>query len=122
MISTPLRRCATPLRDISHRWVSKMKKVTINAKEITDWESFHDVFQNNLDFPNYYGRNLNAWIDCMGDEAISGDLLHLRIEGMKELKERCPEIYEAIGECSAFVNYRLTENGEDPVLALSYDA
>ena len=97
-----------------------MKNVTINAEEITDWESFHDVFQKHLDFPGYYGRNMNAWIDCMGDEAISGDFLHLRIEGMKELKERCHEIHEAIAECSAFVNYRLTENGEDPVLALSY--
>lgn len=99
-----------------------MKKVIINAEEITDWESFHDVFQKRLEFPAYYGRNLDAWIDCMGDEAITEDFLHLRIEGMKELKERSPEIYEAIAECSAFVNYRLTENGEDPVLALSYHA
>ena len=99
-----------------------MKKATINAEEITDWDSFHDVFQKRLEFPEYYERNLDAWIDCMSDETISGDFLHLKIEGMKELKERCPEIYEAIAECSAFVNYRLTENGEDPVLALSYYA
>ena len=99
-----------------------MKHVTIDLEEITDWDSFHDVFKRKLNFPDYYGRNLDAWIDCMGDVGESGDVLHLRLEGMKELKARNFEIYEALHECAAFVNYQLTENGEEPVLAVSYYA
>jgi len=97
-----------------------MKTVIIDANRITDWESFHDVFSECVGFPDYYGRNMNAWIDCMGDESVIGDFIHLRIEGVNELKTRNFDIYEAIMECSAFVNYRLTENGEKPVLSLSY--
>ena len=97
-----------------------MKHITIDSAQITDWNSFHDVFSEEIGFPEYYGRNMNAWIDCMGDEYVIGDFLHLKIEGMKELKERNPDIYEAIHECAAFVNYRLTEKGGDPVLAISY--
>jgi len=32
---------------------------------ITDWASFHDVFMHTLGFPDFYGRNMDAWIDCM---------------------------------------------------------
>ncbi len=96
-----------------------MKTVVIAANRITDWESFHDVFSECVGFPDYYGRNMDAWIDCMGDENVIGDFIHLRIEGMDDLKKRDSDIYEAILECSAMVNYRLTENGGNPVLALS---
>jgi len=39
--------------------------VTVPVEKITDWPSFHDVFQETLGFPKFYGRNMNAWIDCM---------------------------------------------------------
>jgi len=39
--------------------------VTVPVEKITDWPSFHDVFHETLGFPKFYGRNMNAWIDCM---------------------------------------------------------
>jgi len=39
--------------------------VTIPVEKIKDWPSFHRVFQDTLGFPAFYGRNMNAWIDCM---------------------------------------------------------
>jgi hypothetical protein len=39
--------------------------VTIPADRITDWESFHSVFKQALGFPDFYGRNMDAWNDCM---------------------------------------------------------
>jgi hypothetical protein len=39
--------------------------ITIAADQITDWDSFHSVFQATLGFPEFYGRNMDAWIDCM---------------------------------------------------------
>lgn len=41
--------------------------VDIPAHEITDWDSFHDVFKRVFGFPDFYGRNMDAWIDCMTD-------------------------------------------------------
>ena len=39
--------------------------ITIPFDRITDWESFHHVFKQTLGFPGFYGRNMDAWIDCM---------------------------------------------------------
>ena len=33
-------------------------------------------------------------------------------------KKRCPEQYDALVECSAFVNFRRTQIGKTPVIAL----
>jgi hypothetical protein len=44
----------------------------------------------------------------------------LEIEHVDDFVSRCPEQYEAIIECAAFVNWRRIEAGESAVLALSY--
>ena len=41
------------------------KNVQIDASKIRDWDSFHDHFSEALGFPEFYGRNMNAWVDCM---------------------------------------------------------
>ena len=101
--------------------------VSIPTAKIVDWRSFHQVFQDALGFPEFYGRNMDAWIDCMTsidkpDDGMSsvtvapGELLIVQISD--ELGHRCPEQYKAIVECSAFVNSRRVQVGEDPVLGL----
>ena len=105
--------------------------VRINTQLITDWTSFHTVFANLFGFPDYYGRNMDAWIDCMtylNDPEISdttvkanpGEIVVLHLEHVSDFRKRCPDLYDAIVECSAFVNYRQIEIGNDPVLALSF--
>ncbi len=106
--------------------------VIIPADRIVDWESFHDVFDEALGFPGYYGRNMNAWIDCLtnADDAESGmvanpvargDLLTLSLVDTAEFKRRCPEQFDALIDCTAFVNYRRREVGDGPLLALLID-
>jgi Barstar (barnase inhibitor) len=103
--------------------------IAIAVDRITDWASFHNVFQHTLGFPDFYGRNMDAWIDCMtsvnaaadGLTTVTvppGEVLVLRIDDPFDFKRRCPEQYDALIECSAFVNYRRTDVGEPPVLAL----
>jgi hypothetical protein len=103
--------------------------ITIPADQITDWDSFHSVFQAALGFPEFYGRNMNAWIDCMTyiDDPPSGmtsafvargELITLRIDDAPDFQRRCPEQYNAFIECVAFVNYRRIELGETPVITL----
>ncbi len=36
-------------------------KVRIDTNRIVDWNSFHDVFAEAFGFPDFYGRNMNAW-------------------------------------------------------------
>lgn len=108
-----------------------MKTITIPipTREITDWDSFHEVFAEVLGFPAFYGRNMNAWIDCMTDaddaetgmmsRAVQkGQMLSLKIIDAGDFSTRCPELFEALVECSEFVNYRRVEMGDAPVLML----
>ncbi len=108
-----------------------MQIVKLDTRRITDWETFHDTFAEVFGFPAFYGRNMNAWIDCMTslDEpeaemskvhAPPGGVVILQLEHVADLMRRCPEHYEAIVEDSAFVNWRRIAMGEPAVLALSF--
>ena len=108
-----------------------MVLVQIDTRVIKDWKSFHDTFSETFGFPDYYSRNMNAWIDCMtylNDpqvvdtvvKAKAGEIVVLQLDHVKDFRERCSELYDAIIECSAFVNWRQIEVGKDPVLALSF--
>ena len=105
-----------------------MKIVHIDGAEIKDWDTFHDVFAHAFGFPEYYGRNLDAWIDCMTslDEEFNrvhveeGEVVCISIDNAADLKERCPEQYQAFVEGSAFVNWRRLEVGEAPILLASF--
>lgn len=94
-----------------------MKKVRIDINRIKDWDSFHDVFAQLFEFPEYYGRNMNAWIDCMDE--LTEELTLIDLGDCRTLKKTNPEIIEAINECSAFVNYRRSEANQNPVLIIS---
>ena len=109
------------------------QNIQIDGSKITDWDSFHDQFSTKLGFPGFYGRNMDAWNDCMtylddpdaGMSSIhvgSGDVVVLCISAATEFRKRCPEIYDALVECSAFVNYRRIERDAPAVLALSFYA
>ena len=98
----------------------------VQTKNITDWESFHSVFAETMGFPAFYGRNMNAWIDCMTgfDDGMTrftmvpGELFHLEVADTKDFAKRLPEIFQAFIESAAFVNWRRLEVGEPPILAL----
>lgn len=106
-------------------------RVNIDTRKITDWGSFHSFFATTFGFPDFYGRNMNAWIDCLTyiDEpddttttvhAPPGGILVLHLEHAKDFAARCPELYDAVIECSSFVNCRRVIDGREPVLALSF--
>jgi RNAse (barnase) inhibitor barstar len=108
-----------------------MTLVKLDTRRITDWDTFHDVFAEVFGFPDYYGRNMDAWIDCMTFldippyemttiRAPAGDVVTLQLEHVKDFAARCPAQYDAIIECSAFVNFRKIDVGERAVLALSF--
>jgi hypothetical protein len=102
--------------------------VEIPMSKITDWDTFHDTFAKELGFPGYYGRNMNAWIDCLTYEddgmtahpVAPGEVLTLQLADCREFRARCPHIYEALIDSAAFVNWRRIELGDPSILTLSY--
>lgn len=106
-------------------------RVTVDISVIESWDTFHTVFKEALGFPDFYGRNMNAWVDCLTSldapedglttvHAPVGGVMVLELSGAPALATRCPEIYSALIECSAFVNYRRIHIGSGPVLCLSF--
>ena len=104
--------------------------VDLDCDRITNWNTFHNVFADVFGFPEFYGMNMNAWIDCMTsldspDDAMTsvhtpaGGVVVLTLKNFNLLAKRQPELYEAIVESTAFVNHRKIESNESPVLVLS---
>lgn len=46
-----------------------MKRITLNARKMTTRENAHEYLAKKCDFPDYYGRNLDATYDCLTDMA-----------------------------------------------------
>lgn len=44
-----------------------MKTVVLEGSEIRSMADVHDILAAGLDFPEYYGRNLDALHDCLTD-------------------------------------------------------
>ena len=108
-----------------------MKLIKLDTRLIIDWDTFHSVFAEVFGFPDFYGRNMNAWIDCMTSlddpsaemssvHTPPGGVVVLELEHVDDFVGRCPVQYDAIIECAAFVNYRKIEGGWPAVLALSF--
>jgi hypothetical protein len=108
-----------------------MTLVKLDTSLISDWDTFHKVFKDSFGFPEFYGRNMDAWIDCMTylDDpsaemtqvhAPPGGVVVLELEYVGDFARRCSPQYNAIIECSAFVNWRRIRNGAPAVLALSF--
>ncbi len=102
--------------------------VLLDSGDLQSFPSFHDTFQREFGFPDFYGRNMNAWIDCMTslDEpndgltsvhCAKGDLVTVCLANAGQIPA---DVFEALNECAAFVNWRRIEVGELPVLALAY--
>jgi len=110
-----------------------MNIVRIDCSKITSIDKFHDVFALAMGFPDFYGRNMNAWIDCMTsldepeDELTSvhvpkGEMLTIQLDNIDKLISSDQKMYESLVDDVAFVNHRRIEAGDMPVLALSYHA
>lgn len=104
--------------------------VRVDGREIVA-KGIHDVFAEVFGFPSFYGRNMNAWIDCMasldcpGDgmttvHAPPGGVVVLQIDHFKDLKQQRPDLACDIVECAAFVNWSRLKMGAPAVLCVSF--
>jgi hypothetical protein len=106
----------------------RMATVTLDTQQIRDWDTFHTVCQQNLGFPAFYGRNMNAWIDCLtyldeGDgmsrfKLGPGEKLFLEIPHAEAFRKRATEVFEGLVDCTAFLNRRYVDAGKAPAVAL----
>lgn len=109
-----------------------MKTIAIDASAIDGRGSFHDAFASALGFPAWYGRNMDAWIDCMSSlddpgEGLSrlkvqpGEVLVIEVRNADDLKSRLPELWIELLEATALVNWRRLDMGKPAILTIAAD-
>lgn len=97
-------------------------QIEIDFGQIKDQESFHALFKEVMGFPDFYGMNYDAWIDCMSyiDEPSAGmsritvapdESLNIVIKNTETAIKHCPEMLLGFFDVVAFVNRRFSGSG-----------
>ena len=105
-----------------------MAETTLDMAKINDWPSFHTESANTFGFPDFYGHNLDAWIDCLtylpdGDGMSrfvlgASEQLFIRLLHFDNFSKTQPEIWLAFSQSVATVNRRYISEGDIPRLVL----
>ena len=46
-----------------------MKKIIIDTRKLQTAEKIHEFLSKEMDFPSWYGKNLDALFDCLTEES-----------------------------------------------------
>jgi hypothetical protein len=103
-----------------------MAHVQIDGRRMGDWPSFHQESREKFGFPDFYGCNMDAWIDCLSglrdDDGMSSivlgadEVLHVEVTNSASLQSGAPHILAALEDCIAAVNELYTDEGQSPAL------
>jgi hypothetical protein len=106
-----------------------MATVSLNGASIIDWDAFHAECQRQFGFPESYGRNMDAWVDCLSylrdEDGMSkfrlkpDEILEVQVKDAALLQEKMPEIMEELAFCIDAINDRYADYGEKPALKLT---
>lgn len=70
-----------------------MATITLDAKLMKDVKSTHNYLKEKFNFPYYYGENLDALYDCLGD--IMEETV-IELENSQSLKDNLGDYAEKI--------------------------
>ena len=107
-----------------------MAATTLDTSTIVDWDTFHAASRTAFGFPDFYGCNMNAWIDCLtyldlGDgmsryHLAEDEILSVEVGGAEDFAARMPEQALALVTATAAINQRYAERGKSAKLALIF--
>lgn len=105
-----------------------MARVQLDGAALTDWDAFHTASKTAFGFPDFYGRNMDAWVDRLSylrdDDAMSSfrlqphELLQIELQHAGLLRQQAPQILAELEFCVAAINERYADYGEKPALEL----
>ena len=77
-------------------------------------EEVHDRIAQALGFPDYYGRNWDAFDECIHD--LSEPVSHIRITGVAALEAQLPREARLLRKC--FQDYQQSDDGSGVTVEL----
>ena len=79
-----------------------MKTITLELSNIETVRALHIYLQYMLDFPAYYGRNLDALYDCLTDIGEDARLI-VRAQGVRgELTAYLPRLMKVLTDAAEY--------------------
>jgi len=105
--------------------------IRIDARRLKDSAGLHAALNEAFGFPDEYGKNLDALVDCLTHlddpktrmsrvQQLPGQVALLvldHVDANGKLSTQVRSLLDAI----AFVNWRRLEKGQPPVLAVTYN-
>ena len=103
-----------------------MATVCLDGAAMTSWDAFHTQSQQAFGFPEFYGRTLDSWVDCLSylrdDDGMSSirlgpdDVLQIDILHADAWRVAHPDMLDEVLYCIEGINERYADYGEKPAL------
>ena len=107
-----------------------MASIRLDGTKIGDWPAFHAECKREFGFPDFYGNNMDAWVDCLSylrdDDGMCkfrldlDEVLRIEVIHASALHAKNPEIIEELQFCVEAINNRYADYGEKPALELVF--
>lgn len=105
--------------------------IRIDARRLTDSDSLHAALTEAFGFPDEYGKNLDALVDCLTHldnprtamsrvQVYPGQVALLVLDHVSAKNKQQAAQVKSLVDAVAFVNWRRLEKGQPPVLAVAY--
>jgi Barstar (barnase inhibitor) len=106
--------------------------IRVDARRLTDSAGLHAALSEAFGFPDSYGKNLDALVDCLTHlddpragmsrvQVFPGQVALLVLDHADAKAKPQAAQVRALVDAVAFVNWRRLEKGQPPVLAVAYD-
>lgn len=86
----------------------KTNKIYIDASRLTNRDDMHEYMKEVFEFPEYFGRNLDALYDCLGEIIEDVDVIFtsdaLRIICENEYAFRCLMVFGKAADENPFIH------------------
>ena len=73
--------------------------IELELAAVESEHELHTILAERLGFPDYYGRNWDAFWDCIGDLEHSSTPMVLRVKGWDQLHRRLPNDANLLKAC-----------------------
>jgi len=108
----------------------KAEIIRIDGAAICEWKRFHEISAEVFGFPDFYGNNMNAWIDCMADLRIDSrmskfllqprQMLQIELLNSKLLRMNTADVFDGLLAGAAAVNRRFLAAGESAAIYIVF--
>lgn len=97
------------------------KIIDINLLKFKTKQNFLNILNQELNFPRYFGSNLDALDECMRDLSwIQEKEIILNFNNINKLKDRNSELYRLIHDALSFYKQYWEENNHEKIVTINF--